>query len=239
MMKQYIQQLIEELEQAACNPPQAPFIEPPAHLAEDPVISELALVPFKTIEEWTGISSMVFPEMIDLNGDECQQVNEAIFKVYESLNLNLDDLPDQIPPEMLYEILRTVWDDYPVQYLPSSVMDVDLCSGDPDTCPYGIFCSCNEPVDESWDLPAGNNENEDLWELDGTGDTEWEDNFFEGGLFNDDGIRIDPDQVPVPSLCIICKQHLSDDEEENILCLLTRNDQRNDDGFECGMFEKI
>jgi hypothetical protein len=59
------------------------------------------------------------------------------------------------------------------------------------------------------------------------------------GFYDDDGTIIDPDSVPVPSLCVICKSHQVDDWEENLLCLMNRNDQRNEKDFKCGSFEKI
>lgn len=59
------------------------------------------------------------------------------------------------------------------------------------------------------------------------------------GFYNDDGTKIDPDSVPVPSLCIICRKHQIDDWDENLLCLMNRNDQRNETDFKCGAFEKI
>ncbi|MDP2888366.1 MAG: UPF0158 family protein [Bacteroidota bacterium] len=59
------------------------------------------------------------------------------------------------------------------------------------------------------------------------------------GLYNDDGTKIDPDSVPVPGLCFICRKHQIDDWDENLLCLMNRNDQRNESDFECGAFEKI
>jgi hypothetical protein len=62
---------------------------------------------------------------------------------------------------------------------------------------------------------------------------------FVGGFFNDDGTRIDPESIPVPGLCIICKKHQYTDPEENFLCMMNRNDQRNDPDFKCGAFEKI
>ncbi len=58
-------------------------------------------------------------------------------------------------------------------------------------------------------------------------------------FYNDDGTKIDPDSVPVPGLCVICRKHQIDDWEENLLCLMNRNDQRNDKDFKCGAFEKI
>ena len=59
------------------------------------------------------------------------------------------------------------------------------------------------------------------------------------GFYNDDGTKIDPDSVPVPGLCIICRKHQIDDWDENLLCLMNRNDQRNETDFKCGAFEKI
>lgn len=63
--------------------------------------------------------------------------------------------------------------------------------------------------------------------------------FISGGFFNDDGTPINLKTVPVPSLCIVCKSYYANDPEENFLCLMNRNDQRNDPDFVCGAFEKM
>jgi len=55
--------------------------------------------------------------------------------------------------------------------------------------------------------------------------------------FNDDGTEIKPDEIKKPSLCVICQKDLDPDEE--ILCNLTRINQRNEDEFICEAFEKI
>ncbi|MDZ4204490.1 MAG: UPF0158 family protein [Bacteroidales bacterium] len=362
-MKRYIRQLIQDLEAVAQNPPPIPYIEPPSHLEENPDIAELALVPFKTIEEWTGISQDVFPEMIQLEGGQWEKVNEAIFKVFESLHLELVDAPFGLPPEILYEVLTTNWD-YPVQYLPLSGMDLELCTGDPMTCPYGEYCNCGDDFDEE-EIPNRFNEvipiiaenidaglvcylNPDTLEMEDipqhilndpkefeatTGVSleeeelkheEWESFFvfepldstesfnimeqfaknlkdarlkaklyhalnhrkpfanfnalidnskyredwfsfkkqmlenhvkqliFEKinedseiclteihGFYDDDGTKIEPESVPVPGLCVICSKHRVDDWEENLLCLMNRYDQRNNEDFNCGAYEKI
>nr|NQU93145.1 hypothetical protein [Bacteroidota bacterium] len=140
-MQNYISQLITDLNQVANNPPPRPYIEPPPHLEDNPETAELALVAFKSIEEWTGIKQELFPDITQLQGDQWQKVNEAIFRVYASLRLDLIDAPPDLPPEQLYEVLTTCWDQ-PVQYLPSSGMDLELCTGDPMTCPYGEYCDC-------------------------------------------------------------------------------------------------
>ena len=58
------------------------------------------------------------------------------------------------------------------------------------------------------------------------------------GFYDDDGNKINPDSVPVPGLCLICKRYDDTDPEENLLCLMTRFDQKGEDEFECGAFEK-
>ena len=161
-MQRYVEQLIEDIEQAAKHPPAKPFIEPPPHIADDPVISELALTPFKSIEEWAGIKQAAFPGIFKFTDHQIKLLNSAIFKLLDSLNIELVDRPKDLPDEILYDILTEYWDDQ-VQYLPSSGFDWELCTGDPDTCPYGDFCDCmNELPEEEESPPLENNENEEF-----------------------------------------------------------------------------
>lgn len=64
-----------------------------------------------------------------------------------------------------------------------------------------------------------------------------EDIFRKGGIFDDDGNPINSHSIPKPELCVICKFNDVEDEEENILCILNRFDQRNEKEFKCGTFE--
>jgi hypothetical protein len=59
------------------------------------------------------------------------------------------------------------------------------------------------------------------------------------GIFNDDGTPVDLDSIPVPALCISCKSYFTDDWEENLLCTMNRNDQKDDDEFICGAYDKL
>ena len=157
-MKRYVEQLIEDLEYASKHPPAKPFIEPPPHIAGDPVISELALIPFKTIETWTGIKQVAFPSMMRLTDNQIKLLNVAIFKLLDSLQIELVDKPKSLPDDVLYDIVTDNWHDF-VQYLPSSGFDWELCTGDPDTCPYGDFCDCMNDLPEEEAPPLENNEN--------------------------------------------------------------------------------
>lgn len=63
---------------------------------------------------------------------------------------------------------------------------------------------------------------------------------IEGGIYNDDGTKVNEELIPLANLCIICKKHEIDDFMENLLCKMNRHDQRNDlNNFECGAFVKI
>ncbi len=51
------------------------------------------------------------------------------------------------------------------------------------------------------------------------------------GFFRDDGTAINPDLIRKPGLCITCRK--DDDPQEEILCTLTRADQRGEEVFQC------
>ena len=52
--------------------------------------------------------------------------------------------------------------------------------------------------------------------------------------FDDDGNEINPALIPMPRLCLNCEK--KDDPYEEILCNLTRLDQRDDKEFICYAF---
>lgn len=56
------------------------------------------------------------------------------------------------------------------------------------------------------------------------------------GYFNDDGTEITLDLIPKPGLCLTCRKDNATGKEE-ILCTLTRNDQKGEPDFECGAYE--
>jgi hypothetical protein len=55
------------------------------------------------------------------------------------------------------------------------------------------------------------------------------------GFFRDDGIPINPELVPKPSLCILCRK--DDNPSEEIPCILNRADQQDSSEFICDAFE--
>lgn len=63
-----------------------------------------------------------------------------------------------------------------------------------------------------------------------------EDFLSNGRYFDDDGTELNPDLIPKPNLCLMCKNN--DDPSQEILCNLTRLDQRNEETFNCFAFIK-
>jgi hypothetical protein len=57
--------------------------------------------------------------------------------------------------------------------------------------------------------------------------------------FDDDGTEVNPDLIPKPALCIMCKKNLEPGFEDDILCNLTRMDERNNKEFICYSFKDI
>lgn len=155
-MQRYVEQLIEDLEALAKNPPATPYLEVPENMETIPDAAELALVSYKTMEDWTRFDASNFPEMIQLEILQIKKLNAAIFSVFESLFIEIIDIPDEMPEEWLYEVLRSEWDNTLVQYLPSSGMDLEFCTNNWKTCPYGEYCDCYDEVAENEDLKLFN-----------------------------------------------------------------------------------
>lgn len=57
------------------------------------------------------------------------------------------------------------------------------------------------------------------------------------GFFDDDGFEFNTDLINKPSLCITCSNNDKPDEE--ILCNLTRFDQKDNKDFKCFSYKKI
>ncbi len=59
---------------------------------------------------------------------------------------------------------------------------------------------------------------------------------YQSHYMNDDGTPFNPDLIAKPDLCVSRKRDGLDEEEE-ILCNLTRADQQGEDTFECEAYE--
>lgn len=56
------------------------------------------------------------------------------------------------------------------------------------------------------------------------------------GFFDDDGYKVNTELIKKPSLCLTCVTN--DNPNEEMLCNMTRYDQKDDNEFKCFAFKK-
>ncbi len=155
-MHHYLAHLLADLRHATENLP-APYPYAMDHPMPEGMdwIPELALVPFKTIAEWTGIPLVALPPLERLNGEEVETLVGAMKALWEAYHFEFN-ATDPMPPDLEYDMMLDCWEDY-VQYLPLSGCDVELCCGNYEECRMGEDCFCwHNPPDLSFDEPPHN-----------------------------------------------------------------------------------
>jgi len=153
-MERYVEQLINDLHTAAAKFLQRQIIP---ETTEDRGLEDTRQLienPYLTLEELTSIEVAVFPEHKDMDGLHTRKVLRAMLQLLDACYLKVY-FPDEAPHEIKYEALREYWDVYQVKHLPLSGDDIELCTGDPMTCPFGEYCYCNDDEDLSDDEPPG------------------------------------------------------------------------------------
>lgn len=183
-MHPYLPHLLADIEALIKEPPPGPFIEAPPHLEEMPETVERELSPFTTLEEIMGISREEIPPFFELTHEEWPLLAYAFKKLLQALNITIADLPEKYPDDAYIDLIHCHWDEK-IRYLPLAGYDMECCTGDDETCPYGDNCMICRP--ETYDIDG------DLHPQ------------ISGGFFLDDGTPVDPMQVNVPDYCLGCK----------------------------------
>ncbi len=55
--------------------------------------------------------------------------------------------------------------------------------------------------------------------------------------YDDNGNELDPTAISTPKMCLMCEK--KDDPDEEILCNLTRLNQKDEPHFKCGAFVSL
>jgi len=248
-----IQQLISQIRAATFN------IRPPRHLWNDAntdsevELEDMAFIEKhfegeeESIEKITGIEQKLLPPSSILSQEQQALLADELERLLQHFNFYLD-FPKDLLAHLKYPVIHNFWKENHVA-VSFGKNHIELCKMEEENCPFPGHCkTCkevaaqikhDEEIEKKFKQQHGTGTNDDFPDpFGGEGDDE---PYFEeiNGFYNDDGEKIDPELVPIPGLCVICKSHLADDWEENLLCLMNRYDQRNDDDFKCGAFEKI
>ena len=239
-MERYIEQLIDDIHKATWNirPPHEIWplskADPDNELElEDMAFAEKNLYgKEKRISKITGIDFELLPPTSKLTSQQQARLAIELEKLLQIFHFTLD-FPENYPADLRYPFILKIWNE---KHVPLSFGDshIEFCDMNEDECPFPGYCTtCIEVAgqmkfDEEIGLPASDFPEDEL-------------PYFEdiNGFFDDDGNKIDFQDMSVPDLCKICKSYQINDWDENLLCLMNRSDQRNDTNFICGAFDLL
>ncbi len=151
-MQTYIDQLLEDLQEAAKTRIEAPNYKVlyPDHPSNDyeglEDILAFECAPRNSFSSVFDIQSEVFPPFEKLTDQQAEDICEAIMNLWSVNNLQID-LPSDtnIPIKNLYNELITYWKEQGIQILPGSdgTVHMDFCTYEEESCPWGSEnCTC-------------------------------------------------------------------------------------------------
>ena len=165
-LEKYVTQLIGDLNFAVEKRINQPNIPDNIEIRSANSLFDLINKPFQTLEDLTGISHETFPEHIDMDGIQIRRVLKIMLKLLDAYKLKIY-YPKDLPFEWKYQTLADEWNEFYVKDLPDSGDDIDFCTGDPRTCPFGEYCDCGDDdfdfsADEPPEPDKENNSGEDI-----------------------------------------------------------------------------
>lgn len=245
-MERYVSQFIEDLHEVTfkMNPPLGPWGktevgENNMPEQEDMYCDGYELDKRQPISTATGIDTELLPPGLKLSIEQQALLAFELedFLKYFTIYLNF---PAIYPAHLRYSFIRNLWEERYECYVDGKT-HIEFCDYSGNNCPFPGYCSICDDYNQ---MQASNkrlqdtvDENDDMFPF---GDEEDNSPYKEdiNGFYDDDGNKIDLKTIPVPNLCVICRSYHIDDWDENLLCLMNRNDQRNKKEFVCGAFEK-
>lgn len=161
-MKRYCEQLLDDFlvsaKRAATN--YTNFIDPQKN--ELRIGYELLSSKLLTLEELTGIKKEELPETFDMHCIHTYTLLTGIIRMLDAYDI-IVNYQNGVPPEIFYDELRACWDVITVQHIPNAGDEIDLCTGETETCPFSRYCNCEEEFRMQMIIDAkGNKKNKDF-----------------------------------------------------------------------------
>lgn len=152
-MQAYLNHLLEDLANAKSKvpPPKDYSLLYPEHPAADPqydgdldYIIALEMGEEYPMSELFEIERSALPPAEQLTDDQAETLCEAILDLWAAFNI-CADFPENIPPKLLYKVLRNRWHGQPVSYIPEGTLHLEFCHYEPTECPWGMeLCTCKD-----------------------------------------------------------------------------------------------
>jgi hypothetical protein len=158
-MKRYIEQLIEDLNEAKKRiPDEIKFSEDYEEFEEQMLSVENS--PDITMEALFGISMIQLPPADKLTEEQMQLLTEAILDTWAAFSLSAD-FPGDLPIKLQYELLRGQFEEK-IHYMPGWTHHFNFCIIDCETCLINEYCDMKEDLNnvdddmesiENWENP--------------------------------------------------------------------------------------
>lgn len=156
-MQRYIEQLIDDLRQAAEQAP-PDIIDDPEIDDEEALEMELEEAerivtgPFEKMSDILGIPKKMLPGPNRLNDEHVSLLVPEIEKLLNAYNF-YPDYPEKVPYNLLYKALYDIWDDDFVK-VNSGQYHIEFCDYDEDNCPFPGYCDyCSETFSDEEKVP--------------------------------------------------------------------------------------
>jgi len=229
-MERYFEQLMDDLQQVIWN--LEPINEEQDQL--DFLVEKFGRNETTPVSKITGIE----PEQLP-SGEKLSQKQQALLankleELLHSCHFQLN-FPINYPSHLRYAFIRQLWNEEQVADL-WGIVHIEFCDYDEDQCPFPGYChTCQEVLKDmenfKYEREQGKKNNIEKIENGDCPFDPFDDDNDEP--YKEDISEFYDSSVPVPTLCIICKKYQIDDWDENLLCLMTRNDQSDQPNFDC------
>lgn len=234
-MERYLTQLIEDLHQITCDMDPDDESEP-----EDmSYVDEYLYGDKYPISQITTIAAEQLPAPERLTPEQQALLAFELEDFLTYFHFCLD-FPHNYPARLRYSFIRNIWEK---EYVVMKVgrIHIEFCEYDGEQCPFPGYCNvCEDDNKMDTSMQDSNNVKDDHIEefdlLDDVDDRPYIEDIAD--LHDDNGNKIDLNTIPVPPLCTICRSYHIDEWDENLLCLMNRQDQRNKKKFICWGFMK-
>lgn len=139
-MERYIEQLLEDIEEAKGNVPAFPFCTDRTLFLLSPQ-AERATAPEKPLGQWLGLERLQFPPSCRLNTDQIKRLMLAMEDLLVMFNY-ITYFPTSYPLAARYDILVNHLDKK-TPLLTYNFWQIDFCEYDINNCPFGqAHCQC-------------------------------------------------------------------------------------------------
>ena len=98
----------------------------------------------KTMFEHFGFSFEQFPPIEILDKSNADALTPVILRMWAAFNYSVA-FPKETPSEMLYPLLCKQMEE-PAMLLNNGIIGIEFCEYDPQTCPFGTYCDCEDLV---------------------------------------------------------------------------------------------